>query len=45
MIVAYLQLFTSVQVVLSPVVVCAPTGTAAGATIHSLLRIPLTRYT
>lgn len=48
MIVAYLQLFTSIQPGVSPVVVCAPTGTAArnvrGSTIHSLLKIPVNNF-
>lgn len=48
MLIAYLQLYTSSQVGVSPVVVCAPTGTAArninGFTIHSLLQIPVSDY-
>lgn len=44
-IVAYLQLFTSKTLNTNPVVVCAPTGTAAnninGETLHSLLKIPV----
>lgn len=48
MIVAYLQLFTSHQPGCSPVVVYAPTGTAArnirGSTIHNLLKIPVNKY-
>ena len=47
-IIAYLQLFTSSQMGNLPVVVCAPTGTAArnigSTTIHSLLQIPVSQY-
>lgn len=48
MIIAYLQLHVPITFGTSPVVVCAPTGTAArniqGQTIHSLLNIPVQRY-
>ena len=48
MIVAYLQLFEPLIAHSSPVVICAPTGTAArtvgGETIHSLLSIPVSDY-
>lgn len=48
MIVAYLQINQPVISGVSPVKLCAPTGTAArnidGSTIHSLLRIPVDRY-
>ena len=48
MLIAYMQLFTASVVGSSPVVVCAPTGTAArnihGMTIQSLLKIPVSNY-
>lgn len=47
-IVAYLQLFTSKTLNTNPVVVCAPTGTAAnninGETLHSLIKIPVHKF-
>jgi hypothetical protein len=47
-IVAFLQLFTSKTFNTNPVVVCAPTGTAAnninGGTLHSLLKIPVNKF-
>lgn len=47
-IVAYLQLFCSKVSNSNPVLVCAPTGTAAnninGGTIHSMLKIPVCKY-
>ena len=47
-IISYLQLYHPVIQSTSPVLVCAPTGTAAknvkGSTIHHLLKIPVQQY-
>lgn len=47
-VIAYLQLFCSSMLNTSPVVVCAPTGTAAtninGQTVHSLFKIPVAKH-
>ena len=48
LVVAYLQLFTATVETLTPVRLCATTGTAArnvqGSTIHILLKIPVSHY-
>lgn len=48
LIIGYLQLFTSNVLGSNPVIVCAPTGTAAhiigGSTIHSALAIPVSEF-
>ena len=47
-VISYLQLYHPILQGVSPVLVCAPTGTAArnvkGSTIHSLLKIPVQQY-